>query len=1376
MNISARTNNPMSFGSPLSRYAIVTPATGSSNKSYLLWTIHHAIYDGWSTALVLKQIDQQYRFLRAENLLQGAMMDSGNLPLSFNIFVKALQGFDIHQSETFWRKQFTDGEPKTFPRFQSNSLCSPNAILESSIKIPCELNSDLTLSTIIRAAWAVIISKYANSNDIVFGATLSGRTGSIAQVEKIVGPTATTVPVRILLDPLLPVTEFLREVQAQALDMTPFEQLGLVNIRQLHLNTSFVCDFQNLLVIQSKAETDFDGTFLGKQVSTHVGVFDTYALTMECTLDEEGLVAKMIFDPQVLSETQIERIMFQFQHILRQLCMQEKDKLLRDVDAVSPEDYETVWRWNSTLSNMMESCVHSLIEQKMLEEPDAQAICAWDGDFSYNELNLLSSRLAHHLIGMGIGPETLVPILFDKSKWVVVAILGILRAGGAFVPLDPSHPPARQVSIIDQLNAAVLLCAPEHSKLCLTEFSNCNILVLNSSAFARFPEINSAPEIEVSPRNAVYVIFTSGTTGAPKGIVIEHGAYCSSARDHSEALQFDRTSRHLQFASHSFDTSIEDILTTLLTGGCICIPSEAERNQDLVEAINRMNVTKADLTPSFLSHIEPHEVQNLKVLILGGEPLTTKCIKAWANHVRVINAYGTSECCVTNVVNAKISPDMDPANIGRAVGCVCWIVDSVDHDKLAPIGTVGELVIEGPTLARGYLNDESRTASAFVNAPTWAREDNGIRRPQRLYKTGDLVQYILDRSIRYIGRKDTQVKIRGQRVELHDVERHLMDNPHLENAMVLLPDSGSCKNVLTAVVQPRPITCSPNSTDIDLITTSRLNEMGLEWSDLSAYLNDRVPKYMIPQKWIALKSFPLHVTKKLDRFKVASWLAHFSNEQYFVDEITAKRGSLLTPDETVATAISHKIADLISESSMGGDRTMAGHDARLSTIGLDSISMASLAAFIKRNFGVSITMQDLISSQTSIRDISKRIFDAKTGIKTQAIPQLDLMSEFLLLKSRLNITPKPRLHLGAVFLTGATGFLGTQILRQLLCRSDVGKVIAHVLADSPEHGKERVIASARAAKWWTDDLSPKLEVWIGDLARPRIGLTSHQWESLSTLDAIIHNGAAVRWNADYYVLKPANVISTLELLSIVTTPSYHPPPKLVYVSGGRYFEDDTSPEDAAKQLSSVEGYSQTKFVSELLVKQFVHGPEANAHRVHIVKPGLIIGTAEEGVANKADFLWRFVAGALNIGAYPLPQDGNDWLFVSGSNHVASATINCLMGEGTGDAQGGVVRINHGIPLQDLWTILTDTMGYDLQPMSHDQWLSKLQKDVTKKLETHPLWPVIHFLKEGNFASRRPNVDLSTEAMDLTKVAVRKNVEFLVEIGFLEAPRLRDLEV
>ena len=1348
----------MGYGTPLARYAIVPTVRGRTDKYHFVWTTHHAIYDGWSLNLILKQVDRRYQALKSKHMGE-ASTDSSKLPINFNTFIKALQGVDTQESDAFWRKQFIDGEPKTFPHSHSKILSSPTAVVKSTVH--CVGRPDATMSTIIRAAWAVTISKYANSSDVVFGATLSGRSGPITEVESIVGPTSTTVPIRIILDPFNSVADFLQGIQNQALDMMPFEHRGLANIGRIDSKALAACDFGNLLVIQPKPDADMDGNIMHRRHSgsIHVGIFDTYPLTMECVLEEEGLTVKAIYDPEVIEEALMNRICSQFQHTLCQLCICHDQDRIQDIQTINPEDHETLWRWNANLPDAVDSCIHSLIEQITLEDPNAQAICAWDGELSYGDLDLQSSRVAHHLRGMGVGPEVRVPLLFNKSKWFVVAILGVLKAGGTFAPLEPSHPSARLASIVDQLKADILVCSPGNSDRCTT-FPGCRFFVLDDSSFARLAENDIAPYVEITPGDAAYVVFTSGTTGIPKGIVIEHRQYCSGAKEHSKALLFDRKSRHLQFASHSFDTGIEDILTTLLTGGCICIPSEEERNNDIVGAINRLNVTKADLTPSFLNNIEPREVPSLKVLILGGEPLTRNTIKNWASHVRLINAYGTSECSVTNTVNTDINLDTDATNIGRAVGGICWIVDVADHDKLAPIGTIGELVIEGPALGRGYLNDESSTHAAFIITPAWAREENGVHRPRRIYKTGDLAQYNSDGSICYRGRKDTQVKVRGQRVELYEVEKHLMDHPDVESAIALVPESGPCAKTLTAVVQARATMSSVNLKDMEIVTDARLKQIGFQWSELSAYLHERVPVYMIPTKWVALEKIPLHITKKLDRSKVMAWLSCLSEQQH-VGRVTNGDASPLSVDETIAMELSHKIAELVSDDSI------AGHNATISSVGVDSIRIVSLSAFVKRQFAVSIPMQTLVGSQINIRDISRLIAEAKAGVEPRLLNRLDLMNEVSLLESQLICFQRPQ----NVFLTGATGFLGTQILRQLLHRPDVGKITVLVRAESLELAKRRVMNSAQAAGCSLDAFSSKLEVWIGDLAHPRLGLTFQQWDSLASFDAIIHNGAAMQWNADYHALKPANVMSTMELLSILSMSRYsHRSPKFVYVSGGRDFGDEVSDEEAARMLAPVEGYSQTKFVSELLVKNFKKSPQARGLDICIVKPALIIGTVAEGVANENDFLWRFVAGAVNVGGFPIPQSGDDWLMVSSADRVAAAVIQCLVAGDEDERSARIINIADGVSLPEFWTMVENTLGSELRPMEYDDWMQRLQKDIQTKKEGHPLWPVMHLLNRSSLVSKRARQDdVLREGMDLVRAAIPTNVQYLINRGFLQRP-------
>ncbi|MCJ1469343.1 hypothetical protein MMC07_007976 [Pseudocyphellaria aurata] len=1351
---------PMGFGTPLIRYAIITPTTEQNNKRYFVWTTHHAIYDGYSLQLTLNHVSQTYQDLKAARRLDRDTPKPSNPSIAFHRFIKNLQDLDSSKAQNFWIEQFCDGGPSTFPPLRSPYLSRPSASVKFEVKFYRKLHSDITSSTIIRVAWAMLIGKYASSNDVVFGSTLSGRTGSIAHTEKTMGPTVTTVPIRIKIDPSKKIVDFLRLVQKQTLDMVSFAHMGISNIRRINVRTKLACDFHNLLVIQPREDSIVDETFLCRQ-GQNLTNFDTYPLTLDCQLTRDGLIATAIFDAEVIDNSQMIRMLAQFQHIVQQLCLEQNDKIVEDIETISPEDVQELWTWNATVPQAAESCVQHLIEQVMHEAPYAPAVCSHDGDLTYSELNNLSSRLANHLVGKGVGVESKVPIFFEKSKWAVVAILGIIKAGGAFVPLDPSHPKMRLMSIFHQVDAKVLLCSAEHAQVCSILFPQGSSIVVNSPEVAGLSDDKSTPSVEVRPSDAVYVIFTSGTTGTPKGTVVEHGAYCSGARDHAKALLFDRTSRHLQFASYSFDTSVEDILTTLLVGGCLCIPSEEERRCDIVGAIKRMHVTAADLTPSFVSHMAPNDVQSLTTLILGGERLTSKIIQTWANRLRLINAYGTTECCVTNFVNSKITPETDPANIGLAVGGIGWIVETNNPNRLAPIGTIGELLIEGPTLARGYLNDETKTNAVFTENPAWARDDRESRRPRRLYMTGDLAQYNTDGTINYIGRKDTRVKIRGQRIELDEVEHHLVSHPQVKSAMAAIPDLGPRKDCLAAIIQFRSTTDPLKHQDMKIAKRFQLEQQGVTWSDLSIYLSDRIPAYMIPTTWIAIESMPLHTSGKLDRSKLNSWLASLPVEQSEAGEYKDEGPDPLAADELIALGISRKVADLVSNDSSSLHAAIAGYDVTLSKFGMDSIRITTLAAFIKQSYGIVVGFQKLIGNRTTIRDIAKQILEANAGTYREPSFHLDLMKEISMLDTQLGAVQPVRAQLKTVFVTGATGYLGTQLLKQLLVEPNVEKVIAHVRADSFEHGRQRIITSAKIAKWWSERLSPKLEIWIGDLAQPRIGLSLQQWKHLSRVDAVIHNGASVQWNADYHALKAVNVMSTVELLT--PTGESSPPPKFVYVSGGRDFGNEFSDSEIAAKLAPLEGYSQTKFVSEILVKQHAQRWKKRA-KTSILKPGLIIGTAREGIANVDDFLWRLAAGAVSIKKYP-EQATDSWLPVSSTERVAEVLIGSLLDEP--DESGSIIEISDGVTLQDFWNILNAQLKYELQPLEYSQWKKLLLEDIENRKESHPMWPVLHLLDSvDKIGTKKPRNGISQAASDAVKAAIEKNVTFLIDIGFL----------
>lgn len=1354
---------PMDFGTPLCRYAIIMPMSAQRDKSFFVWTTHHAIYDGYSLQLTLKAVNQAYQELKSA---EPRNKNPINHLIPFNIFIKCLMSLDVSKAERFWSMQFCDGQPSTYPFIQPRYLSRLTESSKSKIQYVRKPNSDITSSTIVRAAWAILIGKYANSNDVVFGAVLSGRTDSSTHLDRVMGPTVTTVPIRVLIDPMQSVADFLRFVQKQNLDMAPFAHLGISNIRRVNVTMKSVCDFQNLLVIQPTEDLDKGESVLGCRQRNLMDTryFDTYPLTLECQLNLDELIVTSIFDAAILDRRQIERMIFQFQHILQQLCLEQDNSQIQDIETISPQDVQELWRWNGSVPQILESCVHHLIEKVMLEDPSAPAICSHDGNLTYSDLSSLSSRLANYLIEQGVEVESKVPILFEKSKWAVVAMLGIIKAGGAFVPLDPSHPEQRLRSICHQVDAKVLVSSTNNAHLCPVLLPNGISVIMDSSEVVQLMKNDKALSVDVRPSNALYLIFTSGTTGSPKGTVLEHGAYCSSARDHAKALFINRSSRFLQFASYSFDTGIEDILTTLLVGGCICIPSEDERRCDVVGAMKRMNVTLADLTPSFVSHIAPRDVKSLKTLIMGGEPLTQKIINTWANRLRLINAYGTTECCVTNLVNSEVTLETAPMNIGKAVGCVTWIVDEMNHDRLAPIGTIGELLIEGPALARGYLNDEVKTSAAFVESPAWAHKSNDSCRPRRLYKTGDLVQYNADGTVNYLGRKDSRVKIRGQRVELEEIEHHLNSHPQVATAIAMIPQSGLYRDCLTAVVHFGSITDPLTHRNIKIVERSRMEAQGIHWSDISNYLSGRIPSYMVPLTWIAIETMPMLASGKLDRPRLTLWLANLSEEEIKLGGWKDNGPLPLSDDESIAIEISNMIADCISGGHQSIRANVAGNNVRLSDCGMDSIRITSLAAFIKKSYGVVLGIQQLMGNGTTIRDISKQILEAKAGSDNKLIPPINFMDEFASLSAQLNAAVRSdQAQLETIFMTGATGYFGTQLLRQLLLRPNVQKIIVHVRAHSLEHGRQRIISTATTAKWWCDEYLLKLEIWVGDLGQPRIGLSLQQWKDLSKVDIIIHNGASVHWNLDYHALKAVNVISTLELLMLAGGSCAQT--KFVYVSGGRHFGDEADDSTIAAKLAPLEGYSQSKFVAELLVKHFAQQRTKTGQHVSIIKPGLIIGTTNEGIANIDDFIWRLAAGAVSIKSYPEP-DAGDWLYVSSAERIARVLIDSLL-KPPNEGLSIINNISDGVAMYEFWNILNAKFNHDLRPIPFREWVEMLREDVETQKDAHPVWPVFHVLeREGKIGSKQPSEEIPAKDSEAVKIAIGKNIDFLIEIGFL----------
>ncbi|NRD48556.1 non-ribosomal peptide synthase/polyketide synthase, partial [Corallococcus exiguus] len=824
---------------PLLRVALLALDAG---EHVLLLTLHHIISDGWSMSVMVREVVELYRAFATQTPAALAP-----LPLQFGDYAawqrQWLQG-DVLEAQLSWWQRQLDGAPRALelptdrPRAPHTSLSAevlpvefPLALSEA-VEALCR-REGITPFMFLLAAFQLLLARYSGQDDISVGSPVAGR--NRAELEGLIGFFLNTLVLRTRLDGDPTVRELLARVRTTALGAfahqhVPFEQLQ--PMRDLHQAPLF----QVMFILQNTppAELSVPGlTFRALPSRSRAAKFD---MTLSLSRTARGFVGALEYAKDFYDASTAERLMRHLHVLVKALVATPECRISELPLLTQTERRQVLVDWNATRADFPNACVHTLFEAQVRRAPAARAATFEGTHLTYAELDARANQVAHALRRRGVGPEVRVALSVERSLDVVIGLLGILKAGGAWVPVDPLLPRERRAFMLEDSGARVLL-TQETLRDRFPESHRTSALCLDAERDALAREPTDAPASGVTPGHLAYLLYTSGSTGLPKGTLVEHRSVANLVTHEAMAYGIGPGDRVLQFANLSFDLSVEEIFTTLCAGATLVLaPMEKLMpGAPLQQLLREEALTVISLTPAALAATPADGLPSLRTVISGGEALPSEVMARWASRRRLINTYGPTEATVVATLTDCVADERVPA-IGKPLANVrAYVLDA--RGEPVPVGVRGELYLGGVGVARGYAGRPALTAERFV--PDAFSDEAGAR----LYRTGDVVRWREDGTLEFVGRGDAQVKVRGFRIELGEVEAVLRAAPTVKDAVVLVREDVPGDRRLVAYVVA------------DALDVSALRE----------HLKQHLPEYMVPAAFVALPALPLTANGKVDR-------------------------------------------------------------------------------------------------------------------------------------------------------------------------------------------------------------------------------------------------------------------------------------------------------------------------------------------------------------------------------------------------------------------------------------------------------------------------------------------------------------------------------
>ncbi len=1330
---------------PLIRASLLKPNQGDP---ILLITMHHIVSDDWSVSIFMREFEILYKAFSqdAPSLLPEFRIQYAD----FGEWQRKRLAGDITESQLkYWKKQLAHApELSELPADRSrppvqgyNGRTISFGIHDRTAEQLRHLSqkSGVSLFMTLFAGFAAMLHRYTGQEDILVGSPVANRNHK--DTEALIGFFLNNLVFRTDLsgDPLF--TVLLERVRDMTLDAyanqdIPFEQL--VDELRVRRDISHHPFFQVMFVQNTPVSSvKLPGlTMTPVEIEYNTTMFDLSLLMEESETELRGAFE---YNRDMFDADTIMRMTGHFQTLLEGIAENPERKISQLPMMTQAEKRQVLVEWNDTVAKPElgneGKCLHHLFEEQANEKPNAQALLFEDQSLTYSELNSRANQIACHLLSQGVRPDMLVGLCVERSVEMIVGILGILKAGGAYVPIDPEYPEKRIEFMLKDSNVSLLLT--QEKVMNILPPVSADIVSLDTFDF-QLAGNGENPISGAEPENLAYLLYTSGSTGKPKGVMVSHGAITGHLCHVRKYYQMNPDDRVLQFASVSFDGSVVQIFSALTSGAALVLRDNSLWSvSDFCKNVSNYNITVAEFPPLYLSQLLKDSASfpdQLRLVISAGDILPMETTASYyqlpvACSVRLLNEYGPTETTITATI-FEISPGDEQIRPRRSIPIgrplpnrKIYILDCSGNP--VPIGVPGEIHIGGSGLARGYLNRPELTREKFVPDP-FSNDPKA-----RVYKTGDLARWFPDGNIEFLGRIDQQVSLRGFRIEPGEIETVLSEHPAVENNAVAVKERNARDKQLVAYVVKKPG-----------------NE--LHKGALREYLRKRLPDYMIPSFFIFMESLPLTNNGKIDRDALPEPDQHDIQQEY-----AAPRNSA----EEIMTSVWEKVLN----------RRQIGIYDNFFELGGHSLQAVKLVSALSEKMNTEITLKFLFL-YPSVADMAENLFLEQAGSKDSQIPDL---SEEAVLDIAIRVTEVSASYVTEprdVFLTGATGFLGIFLLKEIL-RQTKARVHCLIRSGDPGEGIKRLKKTAEKYELQINEHADRIIAIPGTLDAPLFGLSRQDFDALSEkIQAIYHNGAMVNFLYPYELLKGPNVSGTKEVIRLSCRRGASP---IHYIStldvlGSHPVQKEC---ELGEPEGLADGYAQSKWVAEKLVTE----AGRQGLPVCVYRPSRVIGTTESGAWNTEDFMCRFIKACILLQSAP---EDHSYENMIPADTAASAIV--WLSRQNSSLKRKIFHVAN--PVSTHKGILTDFIkkqGHHLKTLSYEKWYQRLNSYSEDMQDHDHLQTLIPFFSEplsGELLSSEESVDCTnfSDALKESGIAVpeidyhlfEKYFEYFDRIGWI----------